>query len=231
MKGASPVHEAWAAVRAVRAPFIAIQLSMLATGAAYALSPGFRGSLEGLAAFRERGGPLFASGGMIVAGLVVPELARKLSGLRSEITSWRVLLLYIAFFGALGAIVAGLYDAMTGVLGDAQDLPGIATRLVFDQAVFSPLLSMPLATFVFSWRDADFRLAGVAQEARSGDLKQRYARLLVTCWLFWIPVLIAVYAVPLLLQFPLALIAEAAWSLLMLALERRRAQHAPGAPG
>lgn len=230
MSDPSPVQEAWAAVRAVRVPFVAIQLAMLAVAGAYAVSSGFRESLQGLAEFRERGGFLFSAAGMVLAGVLVPELARKLSGLRSEITNRRLLLLYVVYFAALGALVAGLQDGMTVVLGDAQDLGGITARIVFDQAIFSPILTMPLAAGVFAWRDAEFRLAGIAEQLRSGELKRRYVRLLVTCWFFWIPVLVAVYAVPLLLQFPLALIAEAAWALLMLALERRTAPLAAGVP-
>ena len=223
MTGPNPIHEAWAAVRAVRVPFVGIQVAMLLIAGAYALSPAFRESLAGLAEFRQRGGYLFAGVGMVVAGVAVPEIARRLSGLRSEVTSGRLLILYLVYFGLLGAIVAGLYDVMASVLGDAQDLLGIAIRLALDMAVFTPLVSMPLATFVFSWRDAGFRLDGVVAESRSGELKRRYVRLIVSSWLFWTPVLIAVYAVPLPLQYPLALVAEAAWALMMLSLERHEA--------
>lgn len=229
MRGPSPISEAWAAVRAVRTPFVAIQLAMLATAGLYAASPTFRASLVGLAEFRAATGLLFAGGGMIVAGILVPEIARRLSGLRSELTSVRLTALYLVYFAALGVIVAVLYDGLALLLGEAQDLRGVTLRLLLDMGVFTPLVSMPIAALVFAWRDGDFQTANVMREIRSGEFKRRYVRLLVSCWLFWLPVLVAVYSMPLLLQLPLVLIAEAAWALMMLALERREAYRRPEA--
>ena len=220
MTAPSPFAEALRAVRSILRPFLVIQAAMIATAGAYGISPELRASLVGLAAFRERGGMLFAAAGMLLAGVVVPELSRRLSGLRSEITSGRLFLLYLVYFAGLGVLVARLQDGMAGFLGP-QDARGIALRVLFDQLVFTPFLAIPLAAVVFAWRDGDFRFASVGEAQRSGTLRRRYTRLLVTCWLFWFPILIGVYAVPLPLQFPLVLIAEAAWALLVLALERR----------
>ena len=230
MKPPSPIAETWIAVRAVRTPLVAIQLAMLAVAGAYALSPGVRASLVGLAAFRERGGFLFAAAGMLVAGVVVPELARRLSRLPSEITGPRLLALYVVYFAGLGAIIAELQNGMARLFGESGGPRGVLLRLAFDMVLFTPLVAMPLATVVFAWRDAEFRTAGVVAAARSGELRTRYVRLLVTCWIFWTPVLIGVYAMPLLLQFPLVLFAEAAWAVLMLALERGRARETGGVP-
>ncbi len=219
---AEALGESLRAVRSVLRPFLAIQAAMLATALAYALLPAFRASFVGLAAFRERGGTLFSAAGMLLAGVVVPELSRRLAGLRSEILSLRLLAFYVVYFAGLGLLIAGLQDTMAGFLGP-QDARGIALRVLFDQLAFTPFLAMPLAAVVFAWRDADFRAAGVGAAWRSGELARRYVRLLVTCWLFWFPILAGVYAVPLPLQYPLVLIAEAAWALLVLALERRGA--------
>ncbi|MER3496581.1 MAG: hypothetical protein C4320_07275, partial [Armatimonadota bacterium] len=66
-----------------------------------------------------------------------------------------------------------------------------------------------------------FRSEPLRAEVRSGGLFARYIRTLIPCWAFWIPSLAAVYAMPTDLQFPLFLLVQAAWAILLVALAPR----------
>jgi hypothetical protein len=97
----------------------------------------------------------------------------------------------------------------------------VIEKVVFDQVVYSPLVSINLCSFLFLWKDSGFRWSKTRELIRDGTLVRRYVGNMVACWLFWIPALAAIYSMPVPLQFCLYLCVQAAWALLLLSMAGR----------
>lgn len=208
------------AVRQNARPFLLIQGVAVILAIAYYLVPGAPSAMTGIAALKRAGGLPLAALCNAVAGAILPELARVATGRRR--TGAGEMAFQLLFFAALGVYVDGLYRALGTVWGNAPDLATVGKKVLFDQLVSSPLVTIPFSTFAFVWKDSGFSLARTRNAFRAqGGFLVRYLPTLVTCWGFWAPVLVAVYAMPADLQFPLFLAAQAAWTLLLLHLNER----------
>lgn len=208
------------AVRHNARPFLLVQAVAVALAAVYYLAPGAPAALAGVARLKREGGLPLAALANAVAGAILPELARVATGRKR--TGGDEMAFQLLFFAALGAYVDLLYRALGAVWGDAPDLATVGKKVTFDQLVSSPLVTIPFSAFAFVWKDSGFSLARTRNTFRAeGGFLARYLPTLVTCWGFWAPVLVAVYAMPADLQFPLFLAAQAAWTLLLLHLNDR----------
>ena len=119
---------------------------------------------------------------------------------------------------------AALYRLLAWLFGTGTDLGTIAKKVVVDQFVSTPLASIPFSVLAFLWAERGFTGSGLATALRTpGEFRGRWATLLVTAWAFWLPVLAFVFAMPADLQFPLFVVIQAAWSLLLVAVSADRA--------
>ena len=93
-------------------------------------------------------------------------------------------------------------------------------KVAFDQFVFKPVWGV-LIVLLFLWRQRRFSLAATLPVLRRGFYRARVLPLLVPSWLFWIPMVSIIYALPVPLQFLLFVPALAAWSLIMVFIADR----------
>lgn len=208
------------AVRANLRPFLLIQACAIALLAAYYASPGFQRAGEPLIRFKELAGLAFSAASTMFAGYVLPWLAKRAVGVSTR-DDVREIALQCSLFALLGSIIDLWYRGLAVVIG-AGTGPGIvAIKVLADQFVFSPLVSIPISTAMFGWRDAGFSLGRTRALFGGGEFARRYWPLLVTCWCFWLPILCVVFALPVGLQFWMFLCAQAAWSLLLVHVNRR----------
>jgi hypothetical protein len=216
------VEPGFRAVRANLRPFLAIQACALCLLAAYYASPTFQRAGEPLTRFKESAGLAFSAASTMFAGYALPWLAKRAAGIRFQDDA-REIALQCSLFALLGAIVDLWYRGLALVIG-AGTGPGIvAVKVLADQFVFSPLVSIPISTAVFGWRDAGFSFSRARCLLTGGGFASRYWPLLVTCWCFWLPILCVVFALPVGLQFWMFLCAQGAWSLLLVHINRRDA--------
>jgi hypothetical protein len=115
----------------------------------------------------------------------------------------------------MGMTVDLLYRLMAVLFGPEPTPIVIAKKLLVDQLVYSPFFSMPVSIIVFVWQAAGYSPRETLRTLSKRGFIRRYPPLLIMCWCFWVPVLVAVYALPVNLQFLLFLCTEAAWSLLL----------------
>ncbi len=206
-------------------PFLLVQGIAFALAAAYYLVPGAPTALGGVAAVKRAGGLPFAALSTAFAGAILPELARLATG-RGR-TKAAELVFQLLFFGFLGVTVDLLYRGLAHLFGNDASVATVGKKLLVDQLLYSPLVSIPISTFAFVWRDGGYSLARTRNGFRAhgdsvlGGFLVRYLPNLITCWGYWPLVLMAVYSMPGDLQFPLFLATQAAWSLLLLHLNDR----------
>jgi hypothetical protein len=169
--------------------------------------------------FHERWGLAANSLLTIIASMVLPLIARLLTGSGHGYRDVRDLFFRLAFFGMIGPIVELWYGFLSGWLGTGTSVGLIALKVVIDQLVLSPLVTIPYTTIAFWWRDSNFSIREM-KNSQEGFLP-RYAPLMVGCWAFWFPMLITVFAMPSELQFCMYVFLQAAWSLIIVTIERK----------
>jgi hypothetical protein len=226
LRGAKRVRigEAIAAARAAVVanwrPFVLIQACAALLVVAYYAVPGAAAGTAWLATTKRSGGLPFSALSTAFAGAVLPVIAKRVTG-RREAFDFVDFLFQAAFFGFLGITVDLLYQLMAVIFGDVASPSVVFRKVLVDQFVYGPFISIPISTSAFLWKDAGFSFRRTVLAGRDGVWTSRYAMLLISCWAFWIPVLACVYAMPTNLQFCLFLCAQGAWGLLLLAMSGR----------
>jgi hypothetical protein len=123
-------------------------------------------------------------------------------------------------FGVLGVMNSIFYQLQAHWFGAGRS-PGIlATKTLVDQFVYTPFLTNPMQTLAFLWKSERFSFRETIEKMRR--FRQFYVLtvlpVLVSNWLFWIPMVILIYCFPTSLQLPLGILACAIWSMLVAAL-------------
>jgi hypothetical protein len=218
----SPLAAGAAALRRFWRPFILIQAAAALLAVGYWMSAGFRAACAVAAGWKSSGGLSFAAATGALAGGVLPELARLAADRGRERLPGRAAEIWfnIAFFAFNGMVIDLLYRGEAVLFGgDASPLT-VVEKVAFDQFVFNPVWGI-LIVLLFLWRQRRFSLAATLPVLRRGFYRARVVPLLVPSWLFWIPMVSIIYALPVPLQFLLFIPALAAWSLIMVFIADR----------
>ncbi len=146
-----------------------------------------------------------------VAGGIVPPLVQRLMepGMWFD---WREQAYIIFFYMVNGAMVDRFYLLQELLFGEGNDFWTIATKVVFDQKVFSALFAVPLAVLWFLAWERGFRVGEVWERLDSRIWLERWLPILLPNWLYWYPMCSCIYAMPSPMQIPLFLFALSAWS-------------------
>ncbi|MFZ4508820.1 MAG: hypothetical protein ACOYON_14090 [Fimbriimonas sp.] len=210
-EAASGLH----ALKRVWKPFVLIQSFAVLAAVTYYLVPGAAGVWRPLGELKAHYGLLGSAIATVFASIVIPQLARVLTKKAREATT-KDYLFEVGFFATIGVVVDLLYQLQTRLFGTGIDLVTLAQKVAFDQFVVAPLTTIPFTAILFIWRESNFDL-NQTKKALPG-FRSKYWSLMTTCWAFWLPVLCCVYAMPSVLQFPLYLFTQAAWSLLIVTM-------------
>ena len=212
----SPLAAGAAALRRFWRPFLLIQASAALLAIAYRVSVPFREACALAAAWKTAGGLPVAAATSALAGGLLPELAKLVadrgrSPLRGRFGD---VLFNIAFFGFDGIVIDLLYRGEARLFGADAQLSTVVEKVAFDQFVFSPLWSI-FIVLLFLWRQRGYSLSATLPALGRGFYQARVVPLIVPNWLFWIPMVSIIYALPVALQFLLFVPALGAWSLIM----------------
>lgn len=209
-----PWSEGANAVRHNLRPFLLIQAMALGLVIAYYTVPAIQAVGDRVADWKAAGGLLFTALSTVIASIALPETAKRITKMAEKLDA-RELLFRTACFAVLGLMVDTLYRVLALLLGNGTSWVIVAEKAVLDMAIFTPLFSIPWSVIAFLYRDRGFSLSATRASVHAGEFVRRYRSVLITCWAFWIPTLLCVYAMPVKLQFVLFLFAQAAWSLLL----------------
>jgi hypothetical protein len=212
----SPLAAGAAALRRYWRPFLMIQAAAVVLVLSYHGSQAVRTACEVVAGWKTAGGLPFAALDGAVAGGLLPEIAKLLA--ERDLRVWRGRGAEIAFntifFAFNGMVIDRLYRTEAELFGTEGTLRTVVTKTLFDQFVFTPLW-LVLITVLFLWRQRGLSLAATRPALRRGFYRARVVPLLIPNWLFWIPMVSIIYALPVPLQFMLFVPALGAWSLIM----------------
>jgi len=216
------------AFTAYRPLFLGIQGTAAALLAVYFMSPDVRRACDVLVGWKDAGGTPFVVVSCILSGGVIPELLK-----------WRLrppglprptlpeLAHQMAIFGICGLMVNEFYKLQGLWFGPAHGWGILLLKIFIDQFIYSLFLPNPLVIVWFLWREKGFDLAATMRAVRPGLIRERLMPLWVTGLVFWVPLLLVLYSLPVGLQFVAFLLANCAWGILMVFIARRQVD-APG---
>ena len=204
-----------------------IQVGAVALVVSYYRFPGLQEAARSASELKLRYGVWFAFLLGTLAGGVVPELAKLLTGgLRRFDRTWVVETTYNAFvYGLVGAQVDLLYRFQAFLFGPQHDVRTLIVKTAVDMGLFAPIISIPTATLMYAWRREGFRVRPIFRYGFRSFFFHQIMPGLIPCWFFWTPVLFCTYAMPSDLQLCFSMLAEAAWSIVFIFIAKE--DHAP----
>lgn len=216
-----------AAVKKDWPPFLMIQLMMAGLVFAYYRSAEVAQFAMKVGEWKVNGGLLFAFCAGAIAGGLIPEIAKFITRRTSK--NWIADAAFNAFaYGIIAVEVDLFYQFQGSVFGTSTDIKTLAIKTAVDMGLFSPLLCMPTAVLLYEWRKLGFSFPALMKWAGSGVFALKVAQAVLPGWAFWIPILFGVYAMPMALQFPVSVLAEAAWSILFVFIATKHGEEQPG---
>lgn len=202
--------------------FVAIQLAAGAFVLLYKLNADVRAACEIVGHWKVAGGLLATALTTMISGGVIPELLKwKLRPAHLRPPTLAQIAHRFSFFALLGVMVDLFYRLQGLLFGTGDDVGTLASKLLVDELLFTPLVSMPFTTLWFYWGDVGFSFRRMRHELTWQAFWDRYLAIWSVCLAYWPVVLIFVYAMPSNLQFPLFLFVNAAWGVVMVLIASR----------
>ena len=175
-----------------------------------------------LAAWQHAGGFLAASVSSAFAGGFLSEFSAVyfLDGGRWTRAHLENMAFKLALFFSSGGLVYEFYHLQAFWFGDGVAWSIILPKILVDQFGYTVFWATPYQTLLTRWHALGFSGRKLWGELKSDLITRRMLPVLITNWMFWIPGVCLIYALPLNLQMPLAIFATAIWGLLLTAAVR-----------
>lgn len=215
-KKESPLAPGIRAIKASWPAMVAIQVCLLLVLLGFFFVPSVKVFLDQLAVYKDKAGVFSAVIAGFVSGGILPELAKLVSGkLKKTDQAWLRQTIYNGFvYSIISICVYFLYKFLDGVFGPTTNAFILAEKVLFDQLIFSPFLSIPLAFHLFGWRDAGYKPSYAKNLLDRSFYAKHIWPPLVMCWAFWGPAVTCIYIFPERVQFVLSFMCQGAWSLI-----------------
>jgi len=194
---------------------VIIFIAALLVAAYYTFSP-VRAALVGLQSFRNSWGLAFSMVTSAVGAGVIPGLYLMAVGKSRRDARGFVDMLFTSFVWATNMIwVDTFYSFQDWFWGPSITLGVIVSKMLLDQFVFTPFLSIQHVALGFRLRDLNYDFKTLGSALRDDWVIKVIIPMMVNCWLTWIPGTLVVYSLPLPLQIPLMVLIQCFFALEM----------------
>ncbi len=203
------------AVRNYYRVFLFFQAIAIGLYFAYYHVPSVQQSIDAFAAWKTSGGLLLSALLTALAGTILPESVRTLVGpdrswspARFRKLSWNFL-----FFAVNGLLVDLFYVLQASLFGVGNSWSIVLPKMALDFFAFIPLLALPMSVSYFLWLELGWSPARILRAWGWPLYRDRVIPLIIPDFVYWGPILIFLYGLPLNLQVPFFLLAFSGWSL------------------
>ena len=214
-------HNFMSAARANILPAIGLQSVALFLLWAYHFWPAARTTLEQLALWKQSTGYIFSFVTSALAGALLPFVLQRLQSGSHRRMTFAALPELLFFWGVRGCIIDAFYLLQAVLWGDNAQPSTLAIKIFCDLVLFSPLIAAPSIALMFSWADSE-RQPARFRAVFAGGFRNWFGRdvwpLVQMAWIVWLPVLAVIYALPAGLQFPVQVIIQCLWALIVVVL-------------
>ena len=203
------------AVRNYYRVFLFFQVVAIGLYFAYYQIPSVQSAVDAFAAWRNAGGLFFSALLTAIAGTVLPESVRTIVG---PDRSWsrdrfRKLGWNFLFFAFNGLLVDLFYILQAYLFGIGNSWSVVLPKMALDFFGFIPLVALPMSVSYFLWLELGWSFARILRAWGWPLYRDRVVPLLIPDFVYWGPILIFLYGLPLTLQVPFFLLAFSGWSL------------------
>lgn len=116
---------------------------------------------------------------------------------------WRHLLFNLLFWAFMGWLVDSFYQFQSLIFGHGNDVLTVVKKTLFDQFVFSVIVSSPVVCAMLIWRESNFVWTRTLAILKKSYLTEKLPATIVSTWVVWLPSVTLIYAMPANLQLPL----------------------------
>lgn len=205
-----------------------IQLVALGVVLSYYLIEGTAGLFTTLANWKVTGGLYFSASTTVISGGVLPELIkRQFRAAGMAAPSAGELCHQFMMWAVLGIMVDIFYRVQNALFGEGTDALTLLIKIIVDQGIFAPFICLPFITLWFVLREVDYAPKAFLAFIRFKKIRNRVLPLWATGLCFWPIMLCIIFSLPAPLQFPLFLLGNTAYSILMIFIIRRQAVALP----
>ena len=209
------------------ASIIALQIALGAIVAIYYLWPPGSAVLSRYAAWQASGGALGTGFVYALAGGLLSELSFVYFQQRGrwkpanvENACFKLVIFFIS-----GCLVYEFYRMQAIWWGTGATFSIILHKVIADQFGYTLVWAAPYYALLTRWQALRYSGGRLWKELKGDFFAERLLPVLVTNWMFWIPAVSLVYAMPSVLQPPIAAFATAIWGLLVSAIGSQEPAH------
>lgn len=207
------------AARKTFKPALVVWTVMAGIAALYYLVPASHGVFTLLVSIQNFMGVLFPSLGMGLSVGILVEVVKVLASKNRKWTRENSInaLFNFAVFGIMGLSHHYRYAFQNEVFGAGNSFQELASKVAFDQFIWTVLIANPYQAVCFLWKNHAFSWRAVHHHMfpfRSFWGTQMLP-VLITNWAFWIPMAFIIYYFPPDLQLPLSILAVTTWVMLL----------------
>jgi uncharacterized integral membrane protein len=219
----NPFSAGFRAARANLIPGLVVQILMAALVLVYYFLPPAHSWFQLLAAAKAQWGYAFSFTSSVIAGAILPVLLTIVVVQRGRATraDFASLLFLCIFWGTDGTIIDAFYRFQAHIFGANADFPVVVKKVLVDQFLYNPLFAAPFTIGCFEFKNQRYRWRRMAHVFTAAFYRVHTIPALCATWAVWIPVTIAIYALPSLLQIPLFALALTFWALLITCITSR----------
>ncbi len=221
------MRQGWRAAIGNLPSILAIQAAIGAVVAIYYLWPAGGAVLSAYAHWQTSGGPWSnglansAAGVLSEVSFVYFQQRGRWTPVNVENVFFKLIVFYIS-----GFFVYEFYRYQAIWWGSGASLRVIVPKVIVDQFGYTVVLSAPYFALLTRWQALRYSGPKLWHEVRcTRFLTERLLPMLVTNWIFWIPAISFIYAMPFALQPTLAVFASAIWGILVSAIGRQEPAH------
>ncbi|MGI5869939.1 MAG: hypothetical protein ACOX9C_10915 [Kiritimatiellia bacterium] len=212
--------------RANLVPGIVLQIVAVLLIVSYHFVPAVHDALGVVAGWQARFGVAFSGVGyLFFCGILPPFICLFVPSLRPK-EPVKAFAFAIIFWSVMGLAIAQFYLLQAVLFGNGSDLATLVKKVLVDQFVFSPFLSVPIVSIVHAWKDRGYRWSSLRPVLGKGWYSRLALPTLIMNWAVWFPSLFVIYSMPTPLQPHIAGLVSGFWSLMCLQIAARTKQEA-----
>jgi hypothetical protein len=194
---------------------VIIFFAALLVAAYYAFSS-VRDALVGLQSLRNSWGLAFSMLTSAIGGGLLPGLYLMAVGKSRHDGRGFLDLFFTCLVWATNIIwIDNFYNFQDWFWGPSITFRVIISKVLLDQFVFTPLLTIQYIAIGFRLRDLNYAFKALGHALKDDWNIKVIIPMLVSCWLTWIPGTLVVYSLPLTLQLPLMVLIQCFFALEM----------------